>query len=120
MRSNQKVSPKYFGPYKIIELHVISQIHHVFHVSQLKVLVGNVHTSTQLPTIVQDVFLKEPERILERKMVNRQGKTATMVLVKLTNLPVEEATWKFLYDLAKKFPTFELRGQGFLNREDLL
>lgn len=70
IRANQKLAPKYFGPYKIIDrcgkvayklqLPEESKIHHVFHVSQLKVLVGNITTSTQLPNIMSDVFIKEP------------------------------------------------------------
>ncbi|KAG7579311.1 Integrase catalytic core [Arabidopsis thaliana x Arabidopsis arenosa] len=116
LRSNQKLAPKYYGPYKIIDkcgevayklqLPTSSQIHPVFHVSQLKILVGNVPTATQLPSVLQDVFVKEPEVILERKMVNRQGRAATKVLVKWFNEPVEEATWEFLFDLQKKFPDF--------------
>lgn len=62
MRSNNKLAPKYYGPYKILyrcgavsyklELPPTSLIHPVFHVSQLKVLVGNVHTTHQLPTVI--------------------------------------------------------------------
>jgi len=116
LRSNQKLSPKYFGPYQIIDkcgevayklkLPEYSQIHPVFHVSQLKVLVGNVHTTHHLPSVLPDVFEKAPETILERKMVNRQGRAATKVLVKWVNEPVEEATWEFLFDLQKKFSAF--------------
>jgi len=81
MRSNQNLSPKYFGPYKIIDrcgevayklaIPSSSQIHPVFHVSQLKILVGNVSTTVHLPLVLPDVFEKLPEKILERKMVNR-------------------------------------------------
>lgn len=85
-----------------------SQIHPVFHVSQLKVLVGNVPTTTHLPSILPDVFSKEPEQILERKMVNRQGRAVTKVLVKWINEHVEEATWEFLFDIQKKFPEFDV------------
>lgn len=117
LRSNQKLSPKYFGPYKIVdkcgavayrlELPPSSQIHHVFHVSQLRVLVGNVTTSSLLPSVLPDVFAKEPEQVLARKMVNRQGKAATKVLIKWSNEAIEEATWEFLFDIQKKFPDFE-------------
>jgi len=117
MRANQKLSPKYFGPYKIIDrcgevayklaLPSYSQVHPVFHVSQLKVLVGNVSTTVHLPSVMQDVFEKVPEKVVERKMVNRQGKAVTKVLVKWSNEPLEEATWEFLFDLQKTFPEFE-------------
>lgn len=116
-RGNQKLAPKYYGPYKILdksgevgyklELPEGSQIHPVFHISQLKILVGNVHTTTNLPTMLQDAFIREPERVLERKMVQRQGKAVTKVLVKWFNEPIEEATWEFLFDFQKKFSVFD-------------
>ena len=117
MRSNQKLAPKYYGPYKVIDrcgkvaykllLPSNSMIHPVFHVSQLKAVVGNVLTSTQLPSIISDVLIKESAVILERKMVKRQGKVATMVLVQWTNESEAEATWEYLFDLQRKFPSFE-------------
>lgn len=117
MRSNQKLSPKYFGPYKIIdkcgkvayklELPPSSQIHPVFHISQLKLHVGRFQVSTDLPYVVHDMLVKEPEQVLERKMVQRQGKAATMVLLKWMNQAVEEATWEFLFDIQKKFLSFQ-------------
>lgn len=68
MRTNHKLAPKYYGPYKIIDkcgqvayklqLPSESQIHPVFYVSQLRVMVGNVHTSTILPSILTDVLMK--------------------------------------------------------------
>ncbi|KAL0741947.1 hypothetical protein Bca4012_083460 [Brassica carinata] len=130
VRSNNKLSPKYFGPYRIIdrcgkvayklELPASSLIHPVFHVSQLKVLVGNVPTTRHLQTVVSDVVIKEPFKILERKMVKRQGKAATQVLLQWTNQGEEVATWEFLFDLQRKFPSFEPCGQGSSNRGDLL
>lgn len=118
MRSNQKLSPKYFGPYKIIdkcgevayklELLVNSKVHPVLHVSQLKVMIGSVITSTELPTEGCDVLLREPERVLERKMVKRQGCAATMLLIKWKNCPEDEATWEFMFNLEKKFLSFQL------------
>ncbi|KAL1208034.1 hypothetical protein V5N11_008182 [Cardamine amara subsp. amara] len=116
-RSNKKLAPKYYGPYKILDkcgevaykldLPAESQIHPVFHVSQRKILVGNVPTTNHLSSMFPSVFEKEPENILERKMVNRQGRAVTKVLVKWVNEPVEEATWEFLFDVQKKFPDFE-------------
>lgn len=90
-----------------MELPATSRIHPFFHVLQLKVLIGNVPTSTQFPLVISAVLIKKPARILERKMVNRQGKEATMVLVKWSHLLLEEATWEFLFELCKTFPTFE-------------
>ncbi|KAL0795870.1 hypothetical protein Bca101_067247 [Brassica carinata] len=69
--------------------------------------VGNVNISTQLPLVSLDVLINEPEMIVERKMVQRQRRAATMVLVKWTNEPTEEAMWELLYELQKKYPNFK-------------
>lgn len=115
-RGSQKISPKFFGPYKVLdkngkvayklELPSSSKIHPVFHVSQFKKLVGESTTSTQLPTMLQETEVRIPESCLGRKMVKRQGRAATMVLVKWVDESEDTATWEFLYDLQKRFPDF--------------
>lgn len=117
-RTNQKISPKYYGPYKVLDRHgtvayklelpASSQIHPVFHVSQLKGPVGNVTVATQLPSVVRDDQVRVPESCLGRKMVKRHDKAATMVLIKWVNETEEEATWEWLYDLQRKFPSFDV------------
>lgn len=81
---------------------------------------GNVHTTQHLPTVMTDVLTKSPKKILARKMVKRQNRAAIKGLVKWVNQGKGEATWEFLYDLLKEFPTFEPCGQGSLGWEDLL
>ncbi|KAL0660943.1 hypothetical protein Bca4012_097783 [Brassica carinata] len=54
-----------------------------------------------------DVLMKEPELIVERKIVQRQGRVATMVSIKWSNEPVEEETWELLFDIQKRFPHFK-------------
>ena len=58
-RSNMKLSPKFYGPFQVLEqigavaykikLPSGSSIHDVFHVSQLKKHVGEAVTSSSLP-----------------------------------------------------------------------
>lgn len=116
-RDNQKLAPKYYGPYKVLDKHgkvayrlelpATSQIHPVFHVSQLKKLVGPVRVNTHLPSVYDEEVLKEPEKILGCKMVKRQDKAATMVLIKWKDQSDDEATWEYLFDLQKKYPEFQ-------------
>lgn len=90
-----------------LKLPTESQLHPVFHVSQLKKKLGvNGEMGCQLP-IQRDVHTLEPVAILDRRTVKRGNKPATQVLVHWTNSFPEDATWEFLYDLQQKFPTFQ-------------
>lgn len=113
---HNKLSPKYFGPYKILdkigavayqlELPPDAAIHNVFHVSQLK-LCTQPSAATAQPIPIGVLIQKgEPESILERKMVKRGPTHATKVLVKWKNAPMEQATWEYYYDLLQQFPDF--------------
>lgn len=116
-KPNAKLSPKYFGPYKVLdkvgevayklELPVHSKIHNVFHVSQLRKHVGDMVVSTTLPYQSEDPLqLKEPEAIIDRMTVKRRGRAVTKVLVKWKHQLPEDATWEFYFDLKKKYPLF--------------
>ena len=115
-KPNAKLSPKYFGPYKVLdkvgevayklELPVHSKIHNVFHVSQLRKHVGDMVVSTTLPYQSEDPLqLKEPEAIIDRMTVKRRGRAVTKVLVKWKHQLPKDATWEFYFDL-KKYPLF--------------
>lgn len=68
----------------------------------------DVSSSTQLPSILHEATSKAPDYVMERNMVQRQGKAATMVLVKWINRSEEEAIWEFLFDMTKKYPDVSL------------
>ena len=53
-------------------------------------------------------------------MVKRQARAATMVLVKWRYQAEEEETSKFLFDIQKKYSTFEPCGQIVSTEEDLI
>ena len=111
-----KLALKYFGPYKVLdkvgnaayrlELPRGSQVHPVFHVSQLK---GHVpdHTPvfTSLPVPVDlSVPGVVPEEILDRLLVKKKNTAHLQILVKWATLPAASATWED-YDILKlKFP----------------
>ena len=82
----EKIQPHFYGPYKIIqkvgevayelELPPESKIHNVFHVSNLKKVVGQqIVTSSELPSLDDEgQLVLIPERILEvreQKLRNR-------------------------------------------------
>ena len=87
-----KLSAKFFGPYRVVEkvgavvykleLPARSRFHPVFHVSQLKKHIGTRLTQSTLPISTEEgVVDKEPIKILDRRLVNKQGMAVTEVLV---------------------------------------
>lgn len=69
-------------------------------------MIGTAISTTQLPIILTDMVIKVPETCLGRKIVKRQNRAATMILLKWRDESEDTATWEFLYDLQKKFPYF--------------
>jgi len=101
LNKDNKLSPRYYGPYKVLqkigsmayklELPVSSQVRPIFHVSCLKKVIGD-----KIPS--QTIFLKldeEGKSILELEKISKtrtkrlQNRVITMYLIKLKNLPVE-------------------------------
>ncbi|GMI66113.1 hypothetical protein HRI_000280600 [Hibiscus trionum] len=116
-RTSHKLAPKWFGPFKItdrvgevayhLQLPEGSRIHPVFHVSQLKKHIGDAICSDELPIVGPDGgIMKEPVRILDRRIGKRAGRAVTEVLVEWTNSFPEDATWEVLYLLQQQFPQF--------------
>ncbi|CAM8924470.1 unnamed protein product [Rhodiola kirilowii] len=112
-----KLSPRFYGPFRIIdrigpvayklELPPEAAIHNVFYVSQLKLCHNHPANATALPQYMLDLGnSKEPEAILDRKMVKRQNGAVTKILVQWKGYPVEQATWEFYQDFIKKYPNF--------------
>ena len=105
-----KLHSKYYGPFRVLAkvghtsykllLPDGCQLHHTFHVSQLKKHLGpKAIPSPNLPLLNPDgTILIAPEAVLERKLIPRvQGSISIPVvqwLVKWQNLPPEQATWE--------------------------
>ena len=113
-----KLSSKYHGPFLIVEkvgavaykleLPAGSQVHPVFHVSQLKLCKGSTNMMGILPHCGPDGLLTaEPIAILDRKLAKVNNKRVVYVLVKWTNHNDEDATWECYSDLLQRFPNFE-------------
>ena len=118
MRRNLKLSPKFYGPYQIVEkiglvaykLHLPpdSQIHPVFHISMLKKKIGE-HSPplTTLPPVdSMGYFLVEPVAILDRRMVKKNNQANVQLLVQWFNMPASKATWEDYDSFMQKFPQF--------------
>ncbi|XP_020672414.1 uncharacterized protein LOC110092272 [Dendrobium catenatum] len=102
-RRNEKLSPHYLGPYKIVEcigvvtylLHLppSSTIHPMFHVSQLLRVVGEDISFFALPPTLTDNMevLLEP---LEVEGVHQEITRNKEVLIRWKNQPKYKATWE--------------------------
>lgn len=114
-RSSQKLSFKFFGPFKILnrigsiayrlELPPGSHVHPVFHVSQLRRSPEQLQVTTQLPSDL--VAYQVPERILQRRWSSGHH-SMEQVLVKWSHMPASLATWEDLETLKQRF----LRGHA--------
>lgn len=101
-RVNQKLAFRFFGPFKIIqrigvvayklELPRSSQIHPVFHVSQLKRAVPTNTVIASLPSALNG--LQVPEAILQRRVITTSSGVRPQVLIKWSNSPVALSTWE--------------------------
>lgn len=112
-----KLSSKYYGPFPILEkiggaayklrLPEGSQIHPVFHVSQLKKRSGKQLPSPDLPLAGPDgEFRVEPVAVLDRMIINRNGTPVAQVLIRWSNFPDEESTWEDYWSLISSLGHF--------------
>ncbi|KAL5705180.1 hypothetical protein ACHQM5_023518 [Ranunculus cassubicifolius] len=115
IRRNLKLSPRFFGPYRVLEkiggaaykleLPAGSLIHPIFHVSQLKEVVGvAVPTSVQLPQTDQAGHIQvQPVAILDRCSVRRREGSVSQVLVQWSKHHPAD-TWEEEKDICARFP----------------
>jgi hypothetical protein len=123
-----KISYKFFGPYPItecignvayrLELPPTSQIHNVFHISQLKEYRADyTPVFADLPKLPQlDTIDTEPETILDRRMMKKGNAPVIQVLIKWRNQPEDAATWEDWDVLKSKFPVVLTWGQASASR----
>ncbi|CAA7021634.1 unnamed protein product [Microthlaspi erraticum] len=84
-----------------------SRIHPVFHVTQLKPVLGQGQVVNPLPPSVAtvDELVVEPEELLDTRY-DSEGHLE--VLVQWTGLPAHENSWMRIQDLKHQFPEFAL------------
>ena len=113
-----KLSPRYIGPYKIVErngevayrLELPSdpdRIHDVFHVSMLcKYIPDPSHVLTEQPVEIQEnlTYEEEPVQILNRREQVLRNKTIPLVKVLWRSHTVEEATWEHEEQMKRHYP----------------
>ncbi|GKD06938.1 transposon ty3-G gag-pol polyprotein [Tanacetum coccineum] len=106
-RVSNKLSPRFFGPYRIldkvgpvayrVELPPGSLIHNVFHVSLLRRCVGSTTTPNPLTldvSVLPSTSI-QPECILDERVVQKgKYRPKTELLVKWLGRPREDATWE--------------------------
>jgi hypothetical protein len=85
-----------------------SQIHPVFHISQLKKCHGINQQMGDLPQLREDrLFEYKLQAILETRLGKRNNRPVMYVLIQWTNKPIEEATWEVYGDLLERFRDFD-------------
>jgi len=121
MRSSNKHSFRFFGPFKIearigevaykLQLPEGCLIYPVFHVSQLKPAVApHVVVSQELPD--PSLHFQVPQTILDRRLHVQNDSPIPQVLVKWSHLPAELSTWEDEEALKQEFPRAPAWGQA--------
>lgn len=115
---NQKLSQNYFGPFPVeakigevaykLTLPMGARIHSTFHVSQLKKHIGSAECMADLPPVGSDgAMLKEPVRIINRRMIKKGNHAEIEVLVEWADTFPKDATWKIWSTFQQQYPTFD-------------
>ncbi|GJV56012.1 retrotransposable element Tf2 [Tanacetum coccineum] len=113
-----KLSSKYYGHFMILEkigdvayklqLPQDSQVHPVFHVSQLKLYKGSSHKIGVLHHCgLTGLLSAEPVAILDRRLAKVNNRAVAYVLVKWSNHIDKDATWENYVDLIQRYLEFE-------------
>ena len=107
-KKDNKLSPKYYGPYKVLqkigtmayqlELPASSQVHPVFHVSCLKKVIGDkITVQTIFPELYEEgKIILEPESVTEKRTRQLRNRSISEYLIKWKNLPIEDEKWLVL------------------------
>jgi transposase InsO family protein len=105
-KKDNKLSPKYYGPYKVLqkigtmayklELPASSRVHPVFHVSCLKKVIGDkIPIQTILPELDEEgKIILEPEAITDTRIRQLRNRSISEYLIKWRKLPAEDSTWE--------------------------
>ena len=93
-KKDNKLSPKYYGPYKVLQkivtmaykldLPTSSRVHPVFHVSYLKKVIGNkIPVITIFPELNEEgKIILEPELVTETRIRQLRNQSISKYLIK--------------------------------------
>ncbi|XP_050227663.1 uncharacterized protein LOC126677201 [Mercurialis annua] len=119
-----KLSPRYVGPYEIIDrigavaykLDLppdMSQVHPVFHISMLRKYIADPSHVIQPQTVEVNEELsyeEQPVEIVDTQLRKLRTKEIPMVKVLWRNHSVEECTWETEMDMRQRYPYLFLQG----------
>jgi hypothetical protein len=112
-KKDNKLSPKYYGPYKVLqkigtmayklELPASSRVHLVFHVSCLKKVIGDkIPVQNIFPELDEEgKIILEPEAITDTRICQLRNRSISEYLIKWRKLPAEDSTWEDEYFIQK-------------------
>jgi hypothetical protein len=119
-RVKGKLAPRYIGPFPILEqcgpvayrlqlLEILSVVHNVFHVSQLKKCLRVPDRTIDVVDVAQELdltYLEHPIRVLDQKDRVTRKRTLKFYRVQWNQHTEDEATWETQDFLEKNFPRF--------------
>ncbi|PKU60733.1 hypothetical protein MA16_Dca028271 [Dendrobium catenatum] len=113
-----KLSPRYIGPFEIIEKvgpvayklalpTDMSDVHNVFHIAMLRKCVTDEsqkvsHNEIELQKNL--TYLEEPEMILDKDVRKLRNRIIPYVKIKWKHRSVKDSTWENEVDMRQKFP----------------
>ena len=113
-----KLSPRYIGPYEIIERigplayrlalpPELSRIHNVFHVSMLRRYrsdPSHVIKDSEVEISENLSYMEEPIKIVDHKIKELRNREIPMVKVVWKNHGIEEVTWETAEKMKRSYP----------------
>jgi hypothetical protein len=105
-KKDNKLSPKYYGPYKVLqkigtmayklEFPTSSRVHPVFHVSCLNKVIGDkILVQTIFPELDKEgKIILEPEAITDTRIHQPRNRSISEYLIKWRKLLTEDSTWE--------------------------
>ena len=122
-RLNENLAPIFYSPFWVLQLvgkvtyklrlPPSSNIHPVFHISQLQPAIGNlpptVDLSSQLSTDLE--LLLEPKALLGYRVSSSSSPHDIKVLIQWKDVPAHDATWEPYTLIQNQFPSFHLESK---------